>query len=144
MTDADELLDKLKMEQANRYQDEMAYNSWYYDREWLFARMPRTLAKVLADKTEPGCVYYGWVDIFNTSLIFACRTFNYHIEEDIIESANEYGGDTVEFTCEIDYESIRESRFAIQIQEFNDARYANRAFWLIDEITTGLREQINS
>lgn len=144
MTRAEDLLYELKMKQARRYQDETAYNAGSYDQEGLFARLPRMLNRFLLEKLEPGCIYYGWVDIFNTSLIFVCRAFNYNVEEDVTESANEFGGDTVEIACDIDYESIRESRFVLQIHEFNQARYANRTFELLDDIITRLRFEIDN
>lgn len=133
----EDLLQETKLRQAKGYQDSKAYNCWAYDEQHLHARLPRDIADYLASKTEPGCIYYGCVEILNIQFVFYCCQFDYIIDEEEVD-------DGIEYTCKIDYDHIRQSIESIKIEDINRAAYKNRAYQLLHDVMDTLRIKVEN
>lgn len=141
----EELIAALKLNKARNFQQHKEYVCWASDKSKNYAGLPRDLNDILYAKTEAGYIYFGYVDIFNTSFVLICYGFNYDVgleEADESDRLIEYV-ENIEIACEIDYDSIRQARYALNIDDFNHARHENQAMQLLDDILTKLRMDVD-
>lgn len=108
------LLDQLKYKQAMAMRGDRSY-SFARESEYRLATMPMEIDRDLEQRSGVGLIFYGMVDIYNTSFIFICETFDYLVDKST--EIDEYAT-TEKVECCIDYDSIRTYRYSIKIDEF--------------------------
>lgn len=140
------MLDELRLNETKEFQSSYSFSMRVeldYGRG-LYAMIPTEINDVLISELEIGCVYYGFVDIYNTSFVFECATFKFTVREEIDELPGPSwpGGQRTTYTCEIDYDSLKRVRHVLPIHVFNKAKYANRLGDVLHDVTSFLKAEM--